>query len=104
MQLLPSGPPLRIDADYEYTVDRQLLAEDEGVLFVSDGCYEWKQGNDIFGWERFASFVEQSLYKDPKGFWVDLLKKIPFSPRDQDDVSMMFFRNGKNLNKGGFDG
>ena len=52
-----TGAPLGLFSDTHYTIERKTLEEGDGIVLVTDGCYEWTQGSDFFGWERLENLV-----------------------------------------------
>lgn len=57
-QIEPSGAPLGLFADADYTVERVALAEMDGLIMVSDGAFEWEtREGQWWGWDNFVSLA-----------------------------------------------
>ena len=90
----PSGPPLGLFENTEYTVERFPLKERVGLLMVTDGLYEWERSGQIWGWESFMEFVENQLPLNPEQFWESLQLKIREAIGSEDtgdDQTMLYW-------------
>ena len=56
------------------------------LLLVSDGIYEWFDGPNVWGWERFIGYACDSLSLGPETFWNGLQKRINESVDDTDSL------------------
>lgn len=95
-ELEPSGAPLGLLEDTEYIVDYLKLAKDDGIMVVSDGCYEWVEpgAQDIVGWEAFVE-SSKSAYSDPEAFWQKLNTQIDVAldgAPAHDDLTFLFWK------------
>ena len=90
----PSGPPLGLFKNTEYTVERFPLKERVGLLMVTDGLYEWERSGQIWGWGSFMEFVESQLPLNPERFWESLQLKIREAIGSEDtgdDQTMLYW-------------
>ncbi len=95
-QIEPSGPPLGILEDSEYEVERRDIAEHRGVLLVTDGLFEWKQGESWWGWDRFVDLAGRKAFADPVDFWNDIQNRIGVAHGGlHDDQTLLFWRREK---------
>lgn len=94
-----SGPPLGLFADMDYTVDRISLQPGCAIILFTDGCYEWEEQGQMFGWERLQELAV-SRSSDPAGMWESLVGRIESAyaesekPRT-DDATMIHWRYPK---------
>jgi len=72
----PSGPPLGLFADAEYSAERFSLDGPARVLMVTDGLYEWSRDGEVWGWDNMVKFLEQRQEKDAETIWKELREKI----------------------------
>lgn len=96
-QIGASGPPLGLFLDSEYTTDRIELTGRESLLIVTDGCYEWSLGEEIFGWDAFRDFAVAQIKENPRLLWEHLqqLSKEKGSSDLKtlnDDETLLFWR------------
>ena len=69
-QIEPSGAPLGLFADADYTVERIALAELDGMLMVSDGAFEWEtREGQWWGWDNLVELAGECA----KGHHPDVL-------------------------------
>ncbi len=74
--LHPSGPPLGILPQANYTSDLVALEGGERLIFVTDGCYEWDRREEDFGWHRFVDHMDEQRASPPPELWTQLRNRI----------------------------
>ncbi len=94
-QVEPSGPPLGLFTDAEYKVENFKLTNNNKIIMVTDGVYEWEiNENEMWTWEEFIFFVEENSKLDPMKFWDSLQYKIKNAVIDGntgDDQTMLYW-------------
>lgn len=70
-----SGPPLGLFASQDYTCDERSMEVGDTLMLVTDGCYEWTEMGEPYGWERFRNLAFASLPGNPAHFW-DYLQRM----------------------------
>ena len=55
-ELGASAQPLGMFDEVNYTVDTGTLPRGSYIVLVTDGCYEWRKGMQIYGWPLFKIF------------------------------------------------
>ncbi|MGE9293924.1 MAG: SpoIIE family protein phosphatase [Puniceicoccales bacterium] len=91
-QYNPSGPPLGILESHPYEMDVFTLARDDRLLLVSDGCYEWKTQNGIFGWEPFLNLVSENRGLSDEKLWRKILSEHQANTtatEQEDDITLL---------------
>ena len=74
--LHPSGPPMGIIPEAEYTGNTMSLIGGERVIFVTDGCYEWDRHDHDSGWEQFVDYMDTNRTTPPSSLWDGLIQRI----------------------------
>lgn len=92
----PSGPPIGLVPGYAYRVDIIPLSPGDRLILVTDGCYEWKTGDAIFGWEAFCDLVRNTAADTGSILWKRITDEI--SAHDaldppQDDITIVFLKH-----------
>jgi sigma-B regulation protein RsbU (phosphoserine phosphatase) len=89
--LNPSGPPLGILAETEYSSDHLTLSGGERLVFITDGCYEWDRHEDDLGWERFVSLMDERRQTPSIALWNELRERIrnQHGPLLEDDCTLV---------------
>ncbi|MBK1857452.1 SpoIIE family protein phosphatase [Cerasicoccus arenae] len=72
----PSGPPLGLFKDSEYSAERFSLSGPARVLMVTDGLFEWARDGEIWGWKNFTEFLMPLQKESPETIWKLLRKEI----------------------------
>ncbi|WP_309386156.1 SpoIIE family protein phosphatase [Cerasicoccus frondis] len=72
----PSGPPLGIYADAEYSAERFSLDGPARVLLVTDGLFEWSRDGELWGWDNFVEFLMARKENDTESIWKELRAEI----------------------------
>ena len=89
--LHPSGPPLGIIPDTEYSGDYFPLEGGERFVFGTDGCYEWDRYSQDFGWDRFVEVVDSHRNSSAGALWAHLRERIrnQYGPNLEDDCTLL---------------
>jgi serine phosphatase RsbU (regulator of sigma subunit) len=74
--LQPSGPPIGIIPESQYTSDVVALEGGERFVFITDGCYEWDRRSQDFGWDRFVEHIDQNRTSTAEDLWTRLRDRI----------------------------
>lgn len=72
----PSGPPLGLFTDAEYTAERFSLDGGARVLMVTDGLFEWSRDGDIWGWQNLVDFLIARKSQSAESIWKELREEI----------------------------
>lgn len=94
-ELEPGGPPLGLFPSTEYEHEAFELKEDDAVLIVTDGLYEWQDDGKWWGWENLKNAVATHAYDDPEEFWSRMQIRIRESEGEEkpaDDQTMLFWK------------
>lgn len=89
--LTPSGPPLGILTETEYTSEYITLRGGERLVFITDGCYEWDRHADELGWERFLTLMDENRNSSSLSLWNELRERIrsQHGPLLEDDCTLV---------------
>lgn len=88
----PSGPPLGILESHPYESEVFTLVPGERLLLVSDGCYEWKTQNGIYGWEAFLDLVQANRHLSDEDLWRKILSEHlahSTAEEQEDDITLL---------------
>ena len=88
----PSGPPLGILESFPYQSEAFQLAPGDRLLLVSDGCYEWKTENSIYGWDAFLDLIADNRDLDDEGLWRKILSEHQAhttAEEQEDDITLL---------------
>jgi serine phosphatase RsbU (regulator of sigma subunit)/anti-sigma regulatory factor (Ser/Thr protein kinase) len=87
----PSGPPLGILSEANYSSDHAALEGGERLVFVTDGCYEWDRRDEDFGWHRFVDHMDEHRASPPAELWTELRERIrkEFGDQLEDDCTIV---------------
>lgn len=99
-QFLPSGPPLGVFENSQYTSESHSITKDEQLIMLTDGLYEWRYDDKTWGWANLLKFIEQHL-SSPEYLWDSLQKQInKYSSSEglTDDQTILFWAQ-KPINK-----
>ena len=91
-QLVPSAPPLGLVPSMTYTSDRGLLRGGERIHFVSDGCYEFTENGELFGWPRLLALLQALRGETPDRVWEPLSARVAATSDDHaldDDCTLL---------------
>lgn len=72
----PSGPPLGLYPDAEYSAERFNLTGPTRVLMVTDGLYEWSRDGEIWGWDNLVNFLMERRADPVESIWKALRQEI----------------------------
>ncbi|WP_309400716.1 SpoIIE family protein phosphatase [Cerasicoccus maritimus] len=91
----PSGPPIGLMESFTYHCDVIVMEPGDRLALVSDGCYEWRCPDDMFGWERLVEMIRDGNYSNGAIMWHALCKlmdeKCP-SETPSDDITLVFIK------------
>ncbi len=87
----PSGPPLGILPQANYSSDHAALEGGERFVFVTDGCYEWDRSDEDFGWHRFVDHMDEHRASPPMELWTQLRERIrqEYGAQLEDDCTLV---------------
>ncbi len=95
IEIEPSGPPLGLFDDSQYKVEKYPLINDNGIIMITDGLYEWEvEPETMWSWNEFVLFVRKNIKLDPVDLWNLLQKKIKSSIKEGDlgdDQTMLYW-------------
>ncbi|MEO0793798.1 MAG: SpoIIE family protein phosphatase [Verrucomicrobiota bacterium] len=94
-QFEPSGPPIGLLAEYRYESDTIEMEPGDRVILVSDGCYEWKTNDSIFGWERLIDLIREGNHPHGAQLWHALCQIMDLGPNGEepaDDITLVFLK------------
>ena len=66
------------------------------LALVTDGCFEWRKGQQIYGWPLFKMFLAKTLNEGPDALWAGLQKLIETEQtgfKQVDDETMLIWRS-----------
>ena len=97
-QVEPTGPPLGLFADAQYTTTTLKLAPNnpdypDTLLMVTDGLYEWNDGTTWWGWENLVGLAALHGRSEPDLFWTEIVELA--TGRDShhaDDMTLLHYR------------
>ena len=72
----PSGPPLGLFSDAEYTAERFSLNGEARVLMITDGLYEWSRDGEIWGWDKLVEFLMARRHLQTEEIWKQLREEV----------------------------
>lgn len=72
----PSGPPLGLFADAEYTTERFTLNGPARVLMITDGLFEWSRDGEMWGWQNLVEFLMARKHLETEQIWKELREVI----------------------------
>jgi len=87
----PSGPPIGLMPSYPYQCDVITTQPGDRLILVSDGCYEWRVDNQIFGWEELVSFLQANSQLGSESLWLtlsDLIEQSNPGAEPADDITL----------------
>jgi len=95
----PSGPPLGLYPDTQYTVEEQPLSPGDQIVLVTDGLYEWETTGDLTGaWARLAGIIRASREQGGAALWDALQQRIqvamPGQADARDDQTLLVWKCG----------
>jgi serine phosphatase RsbU (regulator of sigma subunit) len=93
-ELVSTGPPMGLFPDIEYGQKQIKIAAVDRLVVVTDGLYEWTEGEDIFGWEAMVDWFSSHNHLDSESVWDRLQKKMlrsrePQSIKQEDDETLL---------------
>ncbi len=97
-QIEPTGPPLGLFLDAEYTTTSLKLAPNnpdypDTLLMVTDGLYEWNDGTTWWGWENLVGLAALHARHDPDTFWNEILELATCrTSHHSDDMTLLHYR------------
>ncbi|MGK0184550.1 MAG: serine phosphatase RsbU (regulator of sigma subunit)/anti-sigma regulatory factor (Ser/Thr protein kinase) [Verrucomicrobiales bacterium] len=94
-ELEPGGPPLGLFPATKYESESFDLKDDDAVLIVTDGLYEWQDDGKWWGWDNLKETAAIHAYDDPEEFWNRMQIRIRESEGDgqpADDQTMLFWK------------
>lgn len=94
-EIAPSGPPLGLFSESPYLTETFPLEGKEAVIIVTDGLYEWKSNDTIWGWDNFKSFSLANSNLTPETYW-NLLQNEIISSDDSgasDDQTLLYWKS-----------
>lgn len=81
----PSGPPLGLFRDHNYTVTFHAILPGDELLLLTDGLYEWPVKGLPWSWEAWMSFIQDRSRKNqPERIWEDLQQAIRTTSDEQE--------------------
>ena len=87
------GPALGLFKDCDYTAYESEMADDDVVLFFTDGIYEVEGENkQLFGKDRLIKTIKNQLHKAPEKMLdgiLDEIKRYADTSEFADDVCMV---------------
>ncbi len=87
LDLLEStAPPLGLFPETQYSLNKVRLEEGDRLIVVTDGLYEWSNGDDIFGWESMVEWFKTHHTLSAEECWEGLQSKI-ISTRSQNKIA-----------------
>lgn len=94
-EIAPSAPPLGLFPDSEYIVEEFELKGNESLIMVTDGIYEWKENEVLWGWDRFKDFAQTNAKLTPEAFWQTLQNKIEERKDSEnfDDRTILYWKS-----------
>lgn len=94
-RLEPSGPPLGLFPKQRYRSSHLQLEPDDVLMMVTDGCFEWEEAGQLYGWERFCTLARGATETEPEVFWCELQHMIDVhvpSKKRKDDETFFYLR------------
>ena len=90
----PTGPPLGLFEDSKYTTETIQLKKSEELVMLTDGLYEWKTMENIWGWANLVKFIPENL-GSPQRLWdalQDEIRKKTISSVIEDDQALLYWK------------
>jgi serine phosphatase RsbU (regulator of sigma subunit)/anti-sigma regulatory factor (Ser/Thr protein kinase) len=84
-ELISTGPPVGLFPGIEYAQKQIQLAHGDRIVIVTDGLYEWTQGDDIFGWENMVAWFAAYQNLSADALWNNL-QDIMLRARKQQSI------------------
>ena len=75
-ELVSTGPPMGLFPEIEYGQTQIQMSAGDRLIAVTDGLYEWTEGEDIFGWEAMVKWFTDNQHLDSKTLWSQLQSKM----------------------------
>ncbi|WPJ96805.1 SpoIIE family protein phosphatase [Coraliomargarita algicola] len=82
-ELVSTGPPMGLFPDIEYGQKQIQIAPGDRLIAVTDGLYEWTEGDDIFGWDAMVDWFSANHHLDSEALWSRLQTKMLQSRESQ---------------------
>ncbi|WOO42010.1 ATP-binding SpoIIE family protein phosphatase [Rubellicoccus peritrichatus] len=76
LEIEPSGPPLGLSCGVKYETERFNIEKGCEIFLVSDGCYEWRKNNEMFGWAAMTDFFNRKRCDGIENLWNALISEI----------------------------
>lgn len=84
-QISPDAPPLGLFPDADYLARTLKISPGDKLFLVTDGLYEWQNGEDIWGWENLRDFLKNNRRLPGETIWQILQKKILVTQTGEDE-------------------
>lgn len=68
-ELVSMGPPIGLFKSIDYAQNTVVLAPNDRIVVVTDGLYEWSNGNQIYGWDSMVNWFSSHRQIDAKTLW-----------------------------------
>jgi serine phosphatase RsbU (regulator of sigma subunit)/anti-sigma regulatory factor (Ser/Thr protein kinase) len=96
-EIAPSGPPLGLYPDIDYTVEEQPLAMGDQIIMVTDGLYEWETTGDAAGaWTHLADMLRTRRAEGGEILWEAIQQRIhaasPNETEPRDDQTLLVWQ------------
>lgn len=96
-EFAPSGPPLGLFPNQQYTVEEQSLAPGDQLVLVTDGLYEWESGGDVaVSWDRLCNLIKSRRHEGGEAIWEMIQQRmhqaLPHETDARDDQTMLVWQ------------
>lgn len=94
-EIEPSGPPIGLLSNFDYACDQITMSPGDRIILVSDGCYEWRYREELYGWDRLIQMIREGNRAYGADVWNDLCVLMDREYNGEnlsDDITMVFLR------------
>jgi serine phosphatase RsbU (regulator of sigma subunit)/anti-sigma regulatory factor (Ser/Thr protein kinase) len=84
-KLISTGPPVGLFPKLQFAQKQISLSPGDRIVIVTDGLYEWTQGEDIFGWENMVEWFATNRQLSAEALWTGL-QAIMLCARKQQSI------------------
>jgi sigma-B regulation protein RsbU (phosphoserine phosphatase) len=99
-QLESTGPPMGLFESQAYEESMVEISEEDRIIIVTDGLYEWTHAESIFGWDSLVDWFKKSWEQDAAEVWDRLSNQMKGARKEsniqqEDDETLLILTRNK---------